>query len=142
MAVVSRCLKFTLKTAYEDVESDCCGTDPGNTQRVCIDSEYCIRAATPENVSEFLNGILAVNAPTMAKPVADYFASQFTALMKVGALGTFNECKQFDEVDAKGIEITDGFSLCVCMSSIDSRRRRRACICDNSKSAPKCCGSK
>jgi len=134
----SRCLKFTLKSAYDDVEGDCCGNDPGTT-RLCIDSEYCIRAATPANVSDFLTSVLTVVAPTMVKPVAEYFAAQFTAL--AGA-GTFNDCKQFDEVDANGNLVADGYSLCICMSSVEARRRR-ACICRNTAPPPpKCCGSK
>ena len=130
--------QVTLKSAYDDVEGDCCGSDPGNANRLCIDSEYCIRATTPASISDFLAKVLAVNAPTMVKPVTEYFAAQFTAL---SSAGTFNDCKQFDEVDANGVLVTDGFSLCVCMSSVDSRRRR-ACICNNAKSVPKCCGSK
>ena len=138
MAVTgSRCLKFTLKSAYDDVEGDCCGNDPGTT-RLCIDSEYCIRAATPADVSDFLTNVLKVIAPTMVKPVADYFAAQFVAL---ASAGTFNECKQFDEVDANGSLVVDGFSLCACMSSVDARRRR-ACICRHSPVARKCCGSR
>ena len=136
VATVARCLKFTLKTAYDEVEGDCCGNDPGTT-RLCIDSEYCFRATTPANVNDFLTNVLKVNAPTMAKPVADYYAAQFAIL---SSAGTFNDCKQFDEVDANGNLVTDGYSLCVCMSSVDARRRR-ACICRNSAPPPKCCGA-
>ena len=133
-----RCLRISFETAYQDAEDDCCGSD-GVGPRLCINSEYCLRASSPSSVGDFLANVLKLDAPTLAPAVAAYFSAQFEVLAGVGS---FKECKQFDEVDANGALVPDGYSLCVCMASEDARKRR-ACVCRKVAPVPtRCCGVK
>ena len=134
-AAKPRCLKFTFKTKYADVDGeDCCGAD-ADAARTCVDSEYCFRATTPASVGDFITSVTKTNFPTLSAQMAAYFTAQYEAL---SATGSFQECKQFDQVDAAGAVVVDGYAACVCMTSVDATKRRRSCICDKDKSCTKC----